>query len=213
MKAAAALALLFACAGACLGASSPDVVLTELRAAKPRFHHPDLLSSALHELAFGALDELGGLNNREWEEVDAGLKTAEIPIGDRARLRRMVRREPSDPPAPATPSAGQRRLQETAIIGGSCADATGLQSALESVTARVAGLEVYTHISAAPKNLIAQWAGGAETVPAGWVLCDGQNGTPDLRDKFVLGAGGQYAAGSAGGSATAALGATGGVWG
>eukprot|EP01052_Picozoa_sp_SAG31_P036148 SAG31_NODE_4469_length_3207_cov_40.075933_1_plen_216_part_10 len=107
----------------------------------------------------------------------------------------------------------QREAPPSAVVAGGCADATGLQSALESVTARVAGLEVYTHISAAPKNLIAQWAGGAETVPPGWVLCDGQNGTPDLRDKFVLGAGGQYAAGSAGGSATAAVPTTGGVFG
>ncbi len=31
------------------------------------------------------------------------------------------------------------------------------------------------------------WSGSLETIPAGWRLCDGTNGTPDLRDKFVVG--------------------------
>jgi hypothetical protein len=32
------------------------------------------------------------------------------------------------------------------------------------------------------------WSGSIATIPSGWVLCDGQNGTPDLRDKFIIGA-------------------------
>lgn len=39
------------------------------------------------------------------------------------------------------------------------------------------------------KNSIMLWHGPLDTIPEGWVLCDGQNGTPDLRYKFVLGAG------------------------
>jgi len=46
------------------------------------------------------------------------------------------------------------------------------------------------------------WSGAIVDIPAGYVLCDGNNGTPDLRDKFVPGAGGAYAVGSAGGSNT-----------
>ena len=38
--------------------------------------------------------------------------------------------------------------------------------------------------------------GGAGTPPGGWVLCDGANGTPDLRDKFVVGAGDRYPVGT-----------------
>lgn len=37
----------------------------------------------------------------------------------------------------------------------------------------------------APDGLICMWSGS--TVPTGWLLCDGTNGTPDLADKFVLG--------------------------
>ena len=39
-------------------------------------------------------------------------------------------------------------------------------------------------------------------VPAGWALCDGTNGTPDLTDKFIVGAGGSYSIGDEGGADT-----------
>lgn len=40
------------------------------------------------------------------------------------------------------------------------------------------------------KGIIALWSGAVVDIPFGWKLCDGNNGTPDLRDKFVQGAGG-----------------------
>jgi len=42
-------------------------------------------------------------------------------------------------------------------------------------------------------NIICVWAGPIAEIPAGWVLCDGNNSTPDLRDRFLLGAGSTYA--------------------
>ena len=30
------------------------------------------------------------------------------------------------------------------------------------------------------------WSGTIATIPAGWQLCDGTNGTPDLRDRFIV---------------------------
>jgi len=44
------------------------------------------------------------------------------------------------------------------------------------------------------------WSGAVVDIPTGWVLCDGNNGTPDLRDKFVVGAGNSYNPGDTGGS-------------
>lgn len=38
-------------------------------------------------------------------------------------------------------------------------------------------------------GLIIIWSGAIVDIPAGWVICDGNNQTPDLRDRFVLGAG------------------------
>ncbi len=40
-----------------------------------------------------------------------------------------------------------------------------------------------------PKGAIVIWSGSATEIPSGWVLCDGNNGTPDLRGRFVLGYG------------------------
>ena len=42
------------------------------------------------------------------------------------------------------------------------------------------------------KNEIRMYAGTVETIPVGWVLCDGENGTPDLRNRFIVGAGDKY---------------------
>jgi len=44
------------------------------------------------------------------------------------------------------------------------------------------------------------WAGLLTGIPPGWVLCDGDNDTPDLRDKFVICSGPLFAVGNEGGS-------------
>ncbi len=43
-------------------------------------------------------------------------------------------------------------------------------------------------IAALPQGSIIIWSGNVASIPSGWALCDGNNGTPDLRDKFVVGA-------------------------
>ena len=52
-------------------------------------------------------------------------------------------------------------------------------------------------------GMIMIWSGSLGSIPAGWVLCDGTNSTPDLRDRFIAGAGNTYAVGATGGSANA----------
>lgn len=42
------------------------------------------------------------------------------------------------------------------------------------------------------KNIICLWGGEIVDIPAGWALCDGNNGTPDLRDRIVVDASGTY---------------------
>ena len=56
-----------------------------------------------------------------------------------------------------------------------------------------------------PTGGIILWSGAANAIPTGWVLCDGQNSTPDLRNRFVVGAGDSYAVDATGGSADATL--------
>jgi hypothetical protein len=43
-----------------------------------------------------------------------------------------------------------------------------------------------------PRGFIGMWSGSVDQVPAGWALCDGTNGTPNLTDKFIVGAGNSY---------------------
>jgi len=52
-------------------------------------------------------------------------------------------------------------------------------------------------------GMIMLWSGSSATIPTGWVLCDGTNSTPDLRNRFVVGATSTYAVGATGGSADA----------
>lgn len=56
-----------------------------------------------------------------------------------------------------------------------------------------------------PSGGIVLWSGIVSNIPSGWVLCDGQNNTPDLRGKFIIGAGGSYNPSVTGGSETVTL--------
>ena len=54
-----------------------------------------------------------------------------------------------------------------------------------------------------PSGVILMWGGSADTIPRGWALCDGTNGTPDLLDRFVVASGRNYPQGSKGGAESA----------
>lgn len=51
-----------------------------------------------------------------------------------------------------------------------------------------------------PIGGIMMFSGGVGDIPDNWALCDGTNGTPNLSDKFIMGAGTTYGIGSSGGS-------------
>lgn len=44
------------------------------------------------------------------------------------------------------------------------------------------------------------WSGQSSNIPSGWALCNGQNKTPNLQDRFIVGAGNQYTVGTTGGA-------------
>jgi hypothetical protein len=58
---------------------------------------------------------------------------------------------------------------------------------------------------AVPTGGIILWSGSTGSIPATWYLCDGTNGTPDLRNSFIVGAGSTYAVNATGGTADAVV--------
>ena len=62
-----------------------------------------------------------------------------------------------------------------------------------------------TSVPGVPVGGIIMWSGATNAIPSGWALCDGQNGTPNLQDKFIVGAGNTYAVDATGGSKDATL--------
>lgn len=59
--------------------------------------------------------------------------------------------------------------------------------------------------NAVPTGVITMWSGSTSAIPSGWALCNGSNGTPDLRDRFIVGAGSSYAVGDTGGANSVTL--------
>ena len=57
-----------------------------------------------------------------------------------------------------------------------------------------------TGIQGIPSGVIMMWSGAQNAIPSGFVLCDGQNSTPDLRNRFVVGATDTYSVGATGGA-------------
>lgn len=95
----------------------------------------------------------------------------------------------------------------TLHVGGN-AEWTGNALPLEvDGTVEAGALEVPGN---APEGSIAMWAGSTNSIPAGWVLCDGRYGTPNLQDRFLVGVGDDrqgnlYAYGDTGGENTVIL--------
>lgn len=108
-------------------------------------------------------------------------------------------------PAPEGPYKVERLEDEegNAIFPQTLAEAVYTQSGarldtvLASLNAASGGI--------IPSGGIIIWSGAATAIPDGWLLCDGTNGTPDLRDRFVIGAGSSYSVAANGGSKTKTL--------
>lgn len=56
-----------------------------------------------------------------------------------------------------------------------------------------------------PSGGIVMWSGSIATIPSGWFLCNGLNGTPNLQDRFIVGAGSSYAVAALGGTVDAVV--------
>lgn len=94
---------------------------------------------------------------------------------------------------------GAAVFSSTVALGASATATT--QSANDNST-KVA-TTAYVATASIPSGGIIIWSGASNNIPSGWYLCNGSNGTPDLRNRFLVGAGSTYAVGATGGSADA----------
>lgn len=81
-----------------------------------------------------------------------------------------------------------------------------IKAVLKATFPNISGAVSATHTQlnqSSPAGLIALWYGSSASIPAGWVLCNGANGTPNLTDRFVIGAGTIAAQGATAGAAAA----------
>ncbi len=68
---------------------------------------------------------------------------------------------------------------------------------LQDILMIASNLPIYETI---PMGLISLGYGAANAVPDDWALCDGTNGTLDLKNRFVVDTGSSYTVGSTGGT-------------
>ena len=69
----------------------------------------------------------------------------------------------------------------------------------------IAGIPSSADILNVPSGAILVWSGSVATVPSGYTLCNGQNGTPNLQDSFVVGAGNSFSVNATGGFASSGV--------
>lgn len=91
-----------------------------------------------------------------------------------------------------------------AITGNVTLDGTAGTSG-QYLTSAGSGTPTWTTLTTFVSGMIMLWSGSEASIPAGWLLCDGTNSTPNLQNRFVVGAGDTYAVGANGGSADAVV--------
>lgn len=73
----------------------------------------------------------------------------------------------------------------------------------QEILAMIPTTEEISKLSALPRGSIIVWT--SKDIPNGWAICDGTNGTPDMRDKFIVGASGTRDVNVTGGHATTSI--------
>jgi hypothetical protein len=118
------------------------------------------------------------------------------------------------------PGTGLTGTAASLSIGGNAATATNATNAATVTTTVASGATGTTQAvttnnttiattafvrSIIPAGVILMWSGSVASIPAGWLLCNGTSGTPNLQDRFIVGAGSTYTPGNTGGSANAVV--------
>jgi len=96
-------------------------------------------------------------------------------------------------------------MSPTQIQSGFIEDNVVTTAQIASGAVTTAKLDSTVSGALVPIGGIIMWSGSVATIPSSWRLCDGNNGTPNLQDKFLVGAGSGYAVGATGGENSVSL--------
>ena len=121
---------------------------------------------------------------------------ADLTIIDRMMLNRVVKNATNEDVAAALHQVMTLHLNLAAQVDAQATTAGGDVQNTSAATARWVETRAMSLLNQfIPNGIILMWRGNFTDVPAGWVICNGLNGTPDLRDRVVLAAGqtGTYA--------------------
>lgn len=113
-------------------------------------------------------------------------------------IPRRVRSDRKQPEAPVVRARSDRRPDDAPRIHARQARKTEEAAPPRHAFPRL----VLTKEAYKPLTLIRLYTGLTADIPTGWQLADGTNGTPNMKDLFVVGAGNLYAKGTTGGSTT-----------
>ena len=95
----------------------------------------------------------------------------------------------------------------TGTVGETVGEQKITQAVTDNTSTNYATTEFVHNIL--PRGTVLMWSGSEASIPTGWTLCDGSTVsglvTPNLTDKFIVGAGGNYAPDDTGGSADAVV--------
>ena len=94
-------------------------------------------------------------------------------------------------------------LNASKITAGTFADARIPNLNASKITAGTLADARLSNSSLFVTGMIMMYTGS--TAPSGWAICNGSNGTPDLRDRFIVGAGSAYSVNNTGGANSVTL--------
>jgi microcystin-dependent protein len=174
-------------AGVALDGDGREIVLSEndeVPVPADLAGHTAWLTIAYGERTTDHTAETGAAGDRRWEELPTLRVDAEAPDDPENRLVLARVTVATDGKVAGTDDGeGEARRR---VAGPR---SMGLEVASLTVERDVrAGGQVYDRSGVVfPAGGIIMWSGKAKEIPQGWLLCDGQNGTPDLRGRFVVG--------------------------
>ena len=160
---------------------------------------PSAINNAIREMMAQIKQWQSGYSGDSWTSSGTLDITGSLKLDGNLGTTGQVMASQGSTATPIWKTLGTMSNQNSSSVTTGDLNVTGAFR-LDSSTGTAGQVMVSTGTSATPtwgnafiRGMIMLWTGSA--APSGWAICNGSSGTPDLRDKFVMGAGGSLPAG------------------